>query len=180
MIPPELIKQVGEIADWFLALPEKLVGAVMGSQEVFYENRERIRKLKELAILHEAGTDLSFLVVFKGNVYVWINRLQAQERVEEVEYVRNIFNNVVERLDSMLEKLRKSPLSSLELMVEISKKIGEARATYAALAALPDSAILEDRQLIDIVDAMQRMEQDGEFLIRLVDDHRKKLGEDTK
>jgi hypothetical protein len=170
-----LMERVQKIADWFIQLPTKLVDAIMDPQVHFYERRERIQKARELQAIREIGMTIQTLYLFKGNVYTWANHLQAQKEVEDVQYVRELFREIVQSMDYIWEALSETPLSNLELGAEISKWLAEARGTYSALAEAPDADILGDRGLLDILAAMDSMQQTGSFLIRLVDGHRQKL-----
>lgn len=175
MIDLNLLKQVTDFADWFLSLPAKLVEAVLQPRQVYLENNEKTAKLEELAALREAGEHVQYIYLFKGNVYVWANRLQAQQQVEEVAYVREMFREAASQLGEVQKILSETSLSSLVLISEAAVRIGEAKRTYENLAALSDADILDDRGLIDIIAALDSLSDSGGFLMRLADHHREEL-----
>jgi hypothetical protein len=175
MIDLNLMKQVTDLADWFMALPTKLVEAVMAPRKAFLDAKEKIAKLEELAALREVGGYVQSLYWFKGNIYQWLNHLQVQQKVEGVEYVKGLFADAVSALTAVEEIMKRTPLSNLSLASEAALKIAEGKRTFEALATLPDADILGDRGLIDIIAAMDTIMENGSFLARLADHHRQEL-----
>jgi hypothetical protein len=175
MIDLNLMKQVSDLADWFMTFPTKLVEAVMAPRKAYLAEKENIAKLNEMAALREIGQHVTTLYIFKGNIYQWINRLQAQESAEEADYVRDMFLWAADALNSVEEILRRTPLSNLTLASEAASKVAEGKRTYQSLAKLSDGDILGDRGLIDIVAAMDSMIDNGSFLVRLADHHTQEL-----
>jgi hypothetical protein len=178
LIDINIIKQVTEFADWLLSLPMKLVDAVMKPQQSYLENKIRISKLNELTALREISEHLQHLYIWKGNVYVWANNMQAQRKTENVEYAREIFSMASDQLGEIEKILIKTPFSDLHLTTQAALKIAEAKSAYRYFANLPDAEILGDRGLIDIIAALDSMEKSGEFLFRLIDVHQKELEHD--
>ncbi|RWM22120.1 hypothetical protein [Mesorhizobium sp.] len=107
MIDLNLAKQVIELADWFLALPQKLVDAVMGSRQTYLNRKGRIEAAKELAALREVGKSLQQLYFFKGNIFTWVNRVQSQQDTEGAAYVREFFSQVAAQLDDVWKAFRR-------------------------------------------------------------------------
>lgn len=175
MIDLNLMKQISDLADWFMSLPTKLVEAVMGPRRTYLDQKEKTAKLEELAALREIGQHVTSLYIFKGNIYQWANRLQAQQQVEEVEIVQAMFVFAADALNSVEEILRRTPLSNLTLASEAALALAEGKRTYQALAKLPDADILGDRGLIDIIAAMDSMKEMGSFLMDLADHHTQQL-----
>ncbi|HKY53345.1 MAG TPA: hypothetical protein VJM08_03525 [Anaerolineales bacterium] len=180
MVDFNLVKQVTDLADWFFGLPAKLVSAVMEPQKTYYEDKERIAKLKELQAIRELGEHLQSLLFFKGNIYRWINRLQVQEQVEEVEYVRDLFVFAIDALKSAEQVMKDNSFSSLTLVLDATQKLIEARQAYESFAALSDVEILQERRLIDIVASMEDFQRSGSSLIMHADSHRKELEDSAK
>jgi hypothetical protein len=168
-IEVDLLKQCRETADWFLKLPEQLVIAVMGTQQVYYNRRERIQKAKELAAIREIGKTIQNLYIRKGNIYVSLNDMQLQRNTGDVEYVRGLFSGVAEELGEIFL------VSNAQLGAEVSVEIAIAKKTYEALRDLPEDAILDDRRLLDILADLDEMREAGGFLLRMVDQHRRQL-----
>lgn len=175
MIDLNLIKQVMEIGDWIFALPVKLVDSVMGAREAYLRGKNEINRLQELEALREVGHYLTTIYGFKGNVYRWANRLQAQKEVEEAETVRMLFLEASLALSDVERILKDARLSNLSLASEAAFKIAEAKSTYDALAKLSDADILGDRGLIDLIAEMDRLMDTGTFLMRLADHYRLEL-----
>lgn len=175
MIDLNLMKQVTELGDWIFSLPVKLVEAVMRPREAYLRGKNEIDRLEELKALREVGSHLTTIYGFKGNVYKWVNRLQTQQQVEEVEHVRLLFVEATYALNDAEKVLKSARLSNLELATQAAFKLAEAKSTYNALSKLSDSDILEDRGLIDLIDEMDRLMETGTFLSRLADHHRKEL-----
>jgi hypothetical protein len=174
-IEVDLLKQCRETADWFLKLPEKLVTAVMGTQQVYYNRRERIQKAKELAAIREIGKNIQDLYTHKGNIYVSLNAMQLQRNIGDVEYVRGLFSRVAEELSEICLVMSETPLSNAQLGAEVSLQIAIAKKAYEALRDLPEEAILGDRRLLDILADLDEMREAGGFLLRMVDQHRRQL-----
>jgi hypothetical protein len=174
-IEVDLLKQCRETADWFLKLPEQLVIAVMGTQQVYYNRRERIQKAKELAAIREIGKTIQNLYIRKGNIYVSLNDMQLQRNTGDVEYVRGLFSGVAEELGEIFLVMSETPLSNAQLGAEVSVEIAIAKKTYEALRDLPEDAILDDRRLLDILADLDEMREAGGFLLRMVDQHRRQL-----
>lgn len=175
MIDLNLMKQVTELGDWIFSLPVKIVEAVMGPREAYLRGKNEINRLEELEALREVGRCLTTIYGFKGNVYKWANRLQAQKQVEEVEHVRMLFIEATYALDDAEKVLKSARLSNLALASEAALALADAKSTYEALSKLSDADILEDRGLIDLIDEMDRLMETGTFLTRLADHHRKEL-----
>ena len=175
MIDLNLMKQVTELGDWIFSLPVKIVEAVMGPREAYLRGKNEIDRLNELKALREAGQHLTTIYGFKGNVYRWAIRLQAQKDVEEVESVRLLFQEAVWALGDAEKVLRDARLSNLGLASEAAFRIAEAKSTYEALSKLTDAEILGDRGLIDLIAEMDRLMDSGAFLARLADHHVQEL-----
>jgi hypothetical protein len=171
----DLLKQVRETADWFIGLPQKLVAAVMGTKLDYLDRRERILKSKELAELREIGKVIQSLYFFKGNILLWVNKVQTQKDIEDVEYVRDLFDSVAKGLDNIWNVMSETPLSNTQLGADVSMQIAKAKATYEALRDLPDQAILDDRGILDILASMEEMMGAGRLLLMQVDDHRNQI-----
>lgn len=171
----DLLKQVRETADWFMHLPEKLVAAVMGPKLARLDRRERILKSKELAELREIGKSIQQLYSFKGNIILWANALQVGKEVEDVEYCRNLFGDVAEKLDEIWSVMSETPLSNTQLGAEISLQIAVAKRTYESLRDLPDHLMIEDRNLLEIVADMNVIMEAGDLLLMKVDEHRRNI-----
>jgi hypothetical protein len=101
--------------------------------------------------------------------------MQAQKRVEDVEYVRDLFARVAERLDHIWLVMSETPLSNTQLGSEAALQIAKAKKIYEALRDLPDQAIIEDRGLLDILAQMQEMAEVGNLLLMKVDEHRHQI-----
>jgi hypothetical protein len=169
------MKQVTDLGDWIFSLPVKLVEAVMGPREAYLRGKNEIDRLEELNALRDVGEHLTTIYGFKGNIYKWANRLQAQKQVDEVDYVRLLFVEATYALNEAEKVLRSARLSNLELASQAALKLADAKSTYEALSKLSDADILEDRGLIDLIDEMDRLMETGTFLARLADHHRKEL-----
>lgn len=175
MIDLNLMKQVTDLADWFMSLPTRLVEAVMGPRQAYLAAKEKTAKLEELEALRQIAQNIQTLYLFKGNIYQWANRLQAQQQVEEAEDVRDLFVWAADALNSVEEIMKRTPLSSLTLATEAALKVTEGKRTYQALAKLSDADILGDRGLIDIIAAMDSMRDQASFLMRLAEHHMQEL-----
>lgn len=151
------------------------IAAVMEPKRVYLERRERIQKAKELVELREIGKSIQGLYFWKGNIILWANGMQAQKRVEDVEYVRDLFAHVAERLDYIWLVMSETPLLNTQLGSEAALQIAKAKKIYEALRDLPDQAIIEDRGLLDILAEMQEMAEVGNALLMKVDEHRRQI-----
>lgn len=175
MIDVNLVKQAIELADWFVALPQKLVDAVMGTRLAFYTRKERIEAAKELAALREVGKSIQHLYFFKGNIFTWVNRIQSQQDAEGAEEIRDMFGFVATQLEDVWQALQDTPISNLALGAEVSQMLSASKLTYTKLSQLTDSEIFSDRGLVEIVAAMEAMEKSGNGILFRVDEHRRQL-----
>jgi len=175
MIDLNLVKQATDLADWFFGLPEKLVSAVMGTKQTYLDRKERIQAAKELAAIREVGKSLQQLFFFKGNIFTWINSVQTQQNAEDASYVREMFSQVATQLEEVWQALQDAPISNLALGAEASQKLAEAKSTYAKLAVLSDAEIFGDRGLVDIIKAMEDLQESGSLILSRVDQHRTRL-----
>jgi hypothetical protein len=174
-ITPELVKAATDFANWLTCLPQRLVESVMGTQEAWYNRKVRVQKAKDLAELAEIAKIIQDLYWFKGPILVWANRLQTQKWTEDVEQVRDLFSSVVASLDELHSVLQETPLTDLALGAEVNLQISKARATYSALRDTPDEALLEDRNLIDILSNMEEMIESGRYLLSVIEHYRATL-----
>jgi hypothetical protein len=175
MIDLNLVKQVTELADWFVGLPQKLVDAIMDTRHTFHTRRERIEAAKELAALREVGKSIQHLYFFKGNIFTWVNRIQTQQDATGADYVREMFACIVAQLDDVWQALQDTSISNLALGAEVSQMISKSKMTYTALAQLTDAQIFSDRGLVDIIADMEAMERSGNLILFRVDEHRRQL-----
>jgi hypothetical protein len=90
-----LIKETRETTDWLLALPDKLVSAVMKPQECFLRRRERIDRLKELVEIREIGKAIQSLYLSKGDLVQWVQEVQSARRFEDAVYVKELFRTIM-------------------------------------------------------------------------------------
>jgi tRNA U54 and U55 pseudouridine synthase Pus10 len=147
----------------------------MGTQQSYLDRKERILAAKELAAIREVGKCLQQLFFFKGNIFTWVNSVQLQQNSEEAGYVRDLFSQVATQLEEVWQALQETQISNLALGAEVSQKLAEAKSTYAKLAALSDAEIFGDRGLIDIIEAMEALQESGSLILSRVDEHRTRL-----
>lgn len=174
-IPKNLVKQLEAFTMWLSALPVRLVEAVMDPQLAYYDRRIRIQKAKELAELAEVAKIVSHLYLCKGNILVWVNDLQTQRQEGDAEALREIILGVIRGLEQIQEVMSETALSNMQLGAEVAAEIAKARGLYQSLIDLSDTALLEDRQLIDIVANVGYAMEEGQFLLGLIDKHRREL-----
>jgi hypothetical protein len=106
---------------------------------------------------------------------VWANKFQLERDVRSVGFVRELFESVATNLDDIWVAMSETPLSNQHLGAEVSMEIAKAKAAYKSLRALPDEAILDDRNLLNILAAMEEMTEAGNLLLMEVDKHRTML-----
>jgi hypothetical protein len=174
-IDVDLVKQFRECADWVMQLPEQLVKAVMDTKLTLLNRRERIARYKELAELREIGKSIQELYGFKGNLLLYVNIIQRERTVEDIEKIRLLFSGSAAALDDMWSAISETPISNMQLGIEAAQQIKRAKMVFETLRDLPNDAILDDRQLLDILADVQYMADAGKRLVMTVDAHRRDL-----
>ncbi len=173
--PAELLREVRETGDWLLALPEKLVAAVLGPVVVYYERKQRIRTLKELVELREIAKALETLFIYKGDFLAFARSVDTLQRLEDVRWVKEIFREVHNELGDVLEMIRDASFSDTALVIEAIAVITSARRAYGLLAQAPDAQLLHTRQLGAICTQAYFLAEAGHALVRRLDEHRRQL-----
>lgn len=169
----DLLRQIRDTANWFIELPTRLVSAYLGTKEGFLNRRERVKRAKEIAELREIAKIIQSLYHSKGDLLAWADRMQIDNDIESAQDVREIFSNVVLKLDVIREAMNETPLSNLQLGAEVSFQLGKAKAAYNALAEISDRVIIEDRGIIEILSYVEKMQNAGYQLLKEVDAHRR-------
>jgi hypothetical protein len=171
----DILRQVRETADWFIQLPAKLVAAIMGTRLSYLDRRERISKLKELAVLREMGKVMQELYFFKGDILGWLHNIQSRRLAEDIAHVRGIFDDVIARLDIIWLVMSETPLSDTKLGAEAALEIAKGKRTYKRLRDLPDEVILADHGLLDIFEDINKMMAAGDHLLKMIEEHRQRI-----
>jgi hypothetical protein len=174
-IDSNLIKQVEGITTWFFALPQKILSATLGTQEVYFRRRERIQKQRELAEIREVGKLIQSLYFSKGSLLLLANAMQMDRDTAIADEFRTIFGSIANSIDGIWEAISETPISNLSLGAEISTHLGLTKATYNSLCLLPDEAILDDRRLLEIIRMVEQMQEVGSLILLEVDQHRLRL-----
>jgi uncharacterized protein YaaR (DUF327 family) len=174
-IDVDLLKQFRESADWIMQLPEKMVKAIMNTKVALLNRRERVAKYKELAELREIGKSIQKLYAFKGNILLYANIMQRERNFEDIKEIRRLFASAVELLDDIWAAISETPISSMQLGTEAAQQIETAKTIFKKLRDLPDDALLDDRQLLDILANVNYMAEAGKRLLMTVDAHRREL-----
>jgi hypothetical protein len=137
-----LIKETRETTDWLLALPDKLVSAVMKPQECFLRRRERIDRLKELVEIREIGKAIQSLYLSKGDLVQWVQEVQSARRFEDAVYVKELFRTIVHGVTNIRETVAYTSISNTSLGAESALFLARAELVYQKLSELPDEFVL--------------------------------------
>ncbi|MGF6226222.1 hypothetical protein QFZ27_000177 [Inquilinus ginsengisoli] len=174
-IDVDLLKQFRDTADWFIQLPQKLIEAVMGSRQVYYERKERIRKAKELAELQEIGKSLQSLYLMKGSLSDWMSEIQIDGRMTSLSSVRELFVEISEKISEISKVIEETSISNLSLGSECAVQLARSQHVFRQLGDLPDDALIADAGMVDVMSRLQEVTEAGTRLLLKVDEHRRSL-----
>jgi len=175
LIDGSLIKEIRNTADWFLALPSKIIGAYFAPQQTYYVRRERIRKLKEIVEVREIAKELQELFLMKGSAVHYVRELQADPDPQSAKHLREFLLEVAAGISRVKEAVADISTSNIVLASEGPMFLARADAAYRKLAALPDDVLLNDDAIQQIVGQLENIMKAGGELIQKLDEHRREL-----
>jgi hypothetical protein len=172
-----LAKSLTELADYFLALPEKLVEAGMQPFAKYYGMKERIARGKELVELREIAKLLQRLYISKGSILPFLRQPEAERpnSAELTEEVQWFVNEVLKSLTLLSELSRTASFGSFTLAAEGALRIGQAQAFWRQLEGLSGSELIATGRISSLAAELERLQASGTPLLEAVDQYRLSL-----